>query len=260
MEERRGKWDFRRGSAGRGARRGRALPVPGRVCVCVRVRAWWCALRGVCVCVRARVVVCAAGCVCVRVRAPPRGCHSRAPYLGQLGSKSRRGGSGSAGPGARAAAGGGLAAPRPGPPIGRRELSGQPSKPIRAADIAVTLISLIIINPPPTPRRALSCLRRRRWTEEMRPPPPGEPAPAPRARQPPPRAAGGAVRSPPARSPRVGALEPGGVGGGGGGTSAPVSSQCPRPRTVPPVEGRVPGTGGRGTLVYRVSRGPVADI
>lgn len=56
MEERRGKWDFRRGSAGRGARRGRALPVPGRACVIVCA----CAVRGVCVC----ACVCSAGCAC----------------------------------------------------------------------------------------------------------------------------------------------------------------------------------------------------
>lgn len=59
---------------------------------------------------------------------------------------------------------GGLAAPRPGLRIGCRGLSGQPSQPIRRADISDILTLLIIISPPPTSCRALSCLRLRRWT------------------------------------------------------------------------------------------------
>lgn len=65
----------------------------------------------------------------------------------------------------------------------------------------------------------------------------------------------------PARNSSAGVFEPGGGGeGSGGGASAPVSRQYPRPRTAPPVEGMVPVTEGRRTLVYGVSRDPVGDI
>lgn len=215
LEEPGGKWDFRGGSAGRGNTAG-----PGAAGV------------GACVC------VCGA-CAC----APPRGCHSQAPYLGQLRSKSHCGGSGSAGPDTRAAdgggvserSGGGMATPRFHPPIGFSRLSEQPNQPIGATDITVILILLIIINPTytsPTERFHVGCGSDGWGRCALRCPQ--------RPNQPTPRTAGGAVRLSSTRRHREDAE-------GGGETPAPVSRQLPLC-----CRGKMLCTG-RGTLICKVS-------